>query len=227
MLTLTMTTWSEGRGPSECGIQIDGTRFSFEDLDEITRGGPMIPAADLQEFSQRLRVRQSLIGSAIAKLMRDTNSQPEPRSSLTPTGVISYRRKRMYTYIKILCIHINMWSNECVGNRDPRGRSAKDKQMPRIQRVDVGESDWDMWRIGPVIIVQAYSQKLYATMQVCYNQADQATCAITKWEIDGLVTVLQNAGTNSDWRTFWSAFLKFLPVELATEVALHEAEVRH
>ena len=99
--------------------------------------------------------------------------------------------------------------------------------MPRIQRVDVGESDWDMWRIGPVIIVQAYSQELYATMQVCYNQADQATCAITKWEIDGLVTVLQIAGTNSDWRTFWSAFLKFLPVELATEVALHEAEVRY
>ena len=99
--------------------------------------------------------------------------------------------------------------------------------MPRIQLVDVGESDWDMWRIGPVIILQAYGQELYATMQVCYNQADQATCAITKWEIDGLVTVLQIAGTNSDWPTFWSAFLKSLPAELAAEVALHESEVRY
>ena len=33
-------------------------------------------------------------------------------------------------------------------------------------------------------------------MQVCYNKADQATCAITKWEIDGLVKVLQIAATN-------------------------------
>ena len=113
MRTLTVTTWSEGRGPSECGIQIDGTRYSTEDLDEITSredaqaagiptalldeyrgnwglfgvwledravwGGPKTPAADLHEFSQRLRVRQSLIRIAITKLMRD-KSQPEPRS---------------------------------------------------------------------------------------------------------------------------------------------------
>jgi len=31
-----LTTWSEGRGLSECGVQIDGTRHSTEDLDEIT-----------------------------------------------------------------------------------------------------------------------------------------------------------------------------------------------
>jgi hypothetical protein len=36
MLTLTVTTWSEGRGLSECGDQIDGTRHTTEDLDEIT-----------------------------------------------------------------------------------------------------------------------------------------------------------------------------------------------
>ena len=33
---LTVTLWSEGRGLSEYGVQIDGTRFSFVDLDEIT-----------------------------------------------------------------------------------------------------------------------------------------------------------------------------------------------
>ena len=109
MLTLTVTTWSEGRGLSECGVQIDGTCYSTEDLDEITSreeaetagipaalldeyrgiwglfgvwledravwGGPKTPAAGLQEFSQRLRVRQSSIRIAMAKLL-----QPEPRS---------------------------------------------------------------------------------------------------------------------------------------------------
>ena len=114
MRRLTVTTWSEGRGPSECGIQIDGTRYSTEDLDEITSredaeaagiptalldqyhgnwglfgvwledravwGGPKTPAADLQEFSQRLRVRQSSIRSTIAKLMEGNKSRPEPRS---------------------------------------------------------------------------------------------------------------------------------------------------
>jgi hypothetical protein len=62
-------------------------------------------------------------------------------------------------------------------------------------------------------------------MQACYSQANQATCAITKWEIDGLVTVLQLTGTNSDWPTFWSAFLKSLPAELAYQVRSHESEV--
>ena len=108
-----VATWVEGRGPSECGIQIEGTRFSFEDLDVITsreeaeaagiptalldeyRGNwglfgmwledraicstPTSPKTDLQEFGQRLRVRQSSIRIAIAKLLRD-KSQPEPRS---------------------------------------------------------------------------------------------------------------------------------------------------
>ena len=117
-----VATWSEGCGLSECGIQVDGIRFSVEDLDEITNreeaeaagiptallneyrgiwglfgiwmedravwGGLKTPATDLQEFSQRLRVRQSLIRSTIAQLRRD-KSQPEPRSSLTPTGVVS------------------------------------------------------------------------------------------------------------------------------------------
>ncbi len=122
MRRLTVTTWSEGRGLNECGIQIDGTRYSTEDLDEITSredaqaagiptalldeyrgnwglfgvwledravwGGPKTPAAGLQEFSQRLRVRQSSIRSAIAQLMRD-KSQPEPRSKPELKALIS------------------------------------------------------------------------------------------------------------------------------------------
>ena len=110
---LTVTLWSEGRDLSEYGVQIDGTRYSTEDLDEITsreeaeaagiptalldeyRGNwglfgmwledraicstPISPKNDLQEFGQRLKVRQISIRIAIAKLLRD-KSQPEPRS---------------------------------------------------------------------------------------------------------------------------------------------------
>ena len=106
-----VATWGEGRGPSECGIQIEGTRFSFEDLDEISSredaeaagiptvlldeyrgnwglfgrwledravyGSPISPKNDLQEFSRRLTVRQSLIRSTIAKLMEGNKSRSE------------------------------------------------------------------------------------------------------------------------------------------------------
>ena len=118
-----VTTWSEGCGLSEHGIQVDGIRYSTEDLDEITSredaeaadistvlldqyhghwglygmwledravwGSPKGPRVDLHEFMERLKVRQHLISSAMGNLMRDTNSQPEPRSSLTLTGVVS------------------------------------------------------------------------------------------------------------------------------------------
>ncbi len=47
--------------------------------DKAVWGSPKTPEADRQEFSQRLRARQSLIRSTIAKLMRD-KSQPEPPS---------------------------------------------------------------------------------------------------------------------------------------------------
>ena len=54
MLTLTVTTWSEGRGLSECGVQIDGTRHTTEDLDEITcreeAEAAGIPTALLDEY---------------------------------------------------------------------------------------------------------------------------------------------------------------------------------
>ncbi len=108
MMLLTVKTWSDGRDLSGCGIQIDGTRFSFEDLDEITSreeaeaagiptallnqyhgdwslfgmwlderaicSPPISPRNDLQEFSRRLKVRQRLIKSTIAKLMGDNEA---------------------------------------------------------------------------------------------------------------------------------------------------------
>ena len=35
-----------------------------------------------------------------------------------------------------------------------------------ITRLDIPDSDWDMWRIGPLVMVQAFSGELVATMQV-------------------------------------------------------------
>ncbi len=52
-------------------------------------GSPKRPRADLHEFTQRLKVRQRLISSAIAKLMAVSKSQPEPPSRLAATGVVS------------------------------------------------------------------------------------------------------------------------------------------
>ena len=126
MRTLKPTLWSEGRDLSEYGIQIDGTRFSFEDLDEITSreeaeaagiptallfeyhgdwslfgmwlderaicSPPISPRNDLQEFSRRLKVRQRLIRSTIAKLMGDNMAQPEPRSEPEPKAQVSRER---------------------------------------------------------------------------------------------------------------------------------------
>ena len=126
MRKLIVTAWDEGCSPSECGVQIDGTRYSTEDLDEITSredaeaagiptalldeyrgnwglfgvwledravwGGPKTPAADLQELSQRLRVRQSSIRSAIAKLMEGDKSRSEPRSKPELKALISRNR---------------------------------------------------------------------------------------------------------------------------------------
>ena len=87
--------------------------------------------------------------------------------------------------------------------------------------------DYNMWRIGPCIILQAFEGEFIATMQICYNQANMASCVITTWEIDGEVKAHSLAGTNDDWPRFWSAFLGLLPSEIATQVHQDEAVVRY
>ncbi len=82
-------------------------------------------------------------------------------------------------------------------------------------------------KIGPVLIVSWHEGESVATMQACFNQANQATCAITKWEIDGMVKVYQVAGTNEDWPTFWTAFLAVMPPMLAEAVDSLEDEYKN
>ena len=35
--------------------------------------------------------------------------------------------------------------------------------------------DYNMWRIGPCIILQAFEGEFIAIMQVCYNQANRSS----------------------------------------------------
>jgi hypothetical protein len=50
-------------------------------------------------------------------------------------------------------------------------------------------------KVGPVVVIQDDAQETVATFQVCYNQANLATCAITVWEIDGYVKTTSLSGT--------------------------------
>ncbi len=97
----------------------------------------------------------------------------------------------------------------------------------RITRVETPGCEWNAWRIGPLIAVQACGGDFFATQQVCYNQADHATWVITTWEIDGETQAHTLVGTNSDWPRFWSHFLGVLPSTLAAEIAAHEHDLRY
>ena len=77
-------------------------------------------------------------------------------------------------------------------------------------------------KVGPVVLIQDDAQETVATFQVCYNQANLATYAITVWEIDGFVKTTSLSGTNEDWPKFWAAFLGLLPRHLADDLATRD-----
>jgi hypothetical protein len=79
-------------------------------------------------------------------------------------------------------------------------------------------------KVGPVVVVQDADEETVATMQVCYNQANQSSCVLTLWEIDGFVKSWQLSGTNQDWPRFWSTFLDLLPQHLADDIATRDEE---
>jgi hypothetical protein len=79
-----------------------------------------------------------------------------------------------------------------------------------------------MTKVGPVVVIQ--DDATVATFQVCYNQANLATCAITVWEIDSFVKTTSLSGTNEDWPRFWTTFLGMLPSYLADEIASRHEE---
>jgi hypothetical protein len=81
-------------------------------------------------------------------------------------------------------------------------------------------------RIGPIILLQTSSEEFYASMQIAYNQADQATCVFTRWEIDGEASCQRISGSNQDWPKLWAAFLAFLPTDVAAEIRPEEDAVR-
>lgn len=73
-------------------------------------------------------------------------------------------------------------------------------------------------------MIQDDAQETVATFQVCYNQANLATCAITIWEIDGFVKTTSLSGTNEDWPRFWTSILGLLPQHLADDIAARQDE---
>jgi hypothetical protein len=105
-----------------------------------------------------------------------------------------------------------------------------DQQSPDVKVVvprPVHRKDWSLSKIGPIILLQTYSEEFYASMQIAYNQADIATCVLTRWEIDGETTCQQIAGNNRDWPKFWETFLAFLPSDLAAEIRREEDSLRY
>jgi hypothetical protein len=87
--------------------------------------------------------------------------------------------------------------------------------------------NWDLSRTGPVILLEAYGGELVCTMQVCWTQADQSSCALTRWQIDSQVTCSRLTGTNKSWDEYWQAFLDLLPDSLAAEVHRSELTVKY
>ncbi len=95
-----------------------------------------------------------------------------------------------------------------------------------ITSVDLPDSSWDAWRIGPMIIVQAFGGEFLASLAVCYNQADRSSAVITVWQVDGAVTSERLLGTNSSWDTFWEKFLDVLPEAIVAEIAHSEMALK-
>jgi hypothetical protein len=87
-------------------------------------------------------------------------------------------------------------------------------------------NDWDLSKSGPVIILTANSGETVITMQVCYTQANLATCVLTIWEIDSQVSSECMTGTNDSWPEFWEKFLDLVPVQIAPAVARCEMQVK-
>jgi hypothetical protein len=87
--------------------------------------------------------------------------------------------------------------------------------------------DWNVWKHGPVIVLEAYQGEYYSTFQVCYNQAGKSSCVMTFWEVDGATTCHRIAGNNEDWPRFWATWLGLLPADLAASMSREEADLRY
>ena len=88
--------------------------------------------------------------------------------------------------------------------------------------ITITKSEMLIEKIGPVCVVMDDPGENFATFQVCYNQANESSCIITRWATDGFAECIRLTGTNNDWRRYWETFLGFLPMHMATEIAQYE-----
>jgi hypothetical protein len=98
-----------------------------------------------------------------------------------------------------------------------------------ITTVETFESMWDMWQIGPIILLSAYDGELLVTMQLCHNQGGQehSTGVLTKWTVDGEVVATHLEGVDACWGVAWEKFLDLLPEALQPEIAHCERQFHH
>ena len=93
-----------------------------------------------------------------------------------------------------------------------------------ITRVDLGDSPWDLWRIGPLIIFQG-SGEVYVTLQVVWLQDGSSAAVLTWWDIDTDAACARY--TNLDWNEYWRSFLDLLPEEYKVPVANAERLMKY
>jgi len=84
---------------------------------------------------------------------------------------------------------------------------------------------WDLSKTGPLIVLE--SEDLVVTLQISYRQDGVAQALVTKWEIDGDLTVEKMTGDLASWSRFWSAFLDQLPDSWQGPVAHCESMVKY
>lgn len=85
-------------------------------------------------------------------------------------------------------------------------------------------NDWDLSRSGPLITL--LGDETVVLLMIAYNQANEGTAVVARWQIDGQITSRRLAGTNESWPEFWEAFLDLVPEPWQPAVAHSELQVR-
>lgn len=93
-----------------------------------------------------------------------------------------------------------------------------------ITSVDVGSSEWDLWKIGPLIIFQG-SGEVYVTLQIAWLQDGSSQGVLTRWRID--TGTESTSYENLDWDGYWQHFLDLLPEECQPAVAHSERLMKY
>ena len=85
-------------------------------------------------------------------------------------------------------------------------------------------TDWELSRVGPMIIFQGGPGDVVVTLQIVWRQDGCSTAIITRWNIDSDASCERHM--NKTWDQYWRSFLDMIPDEWVAEVAHSELSVR-